>query len=219
MLCFNRRTGKVFRRIPSGRLVSAKIAMRITGGQARGIPLALPKGDRVRPATDALRQAVFSSLAARVDGARFWDLFAGSGAYGLEALSRGAVGGVFVEKDARTAGFIRQNLAAVCKSLGRTPDGLQVVSADATTVTPPGDAPDLVFIDPPYEIIAGIAPGLFGRLDGLLAAQADPLVVFEMPGDSELTPPGWTCVKRLGKGARQPTAAVFRRARVSPAGG
>ena len=99
--------------------------MRITGGQARGIPLTLPKGDRVRPATDALRQAVFSSLAARVPGARFLDLFAGSGAYGLEALSRGASGGVFVEKDARTAGFIRDNITAVCKSLGRTPDGLQ----------------------------------------------------------------------------------------------
>ncbi len=59
--------------------------MRITGGLARGIPLILPKGDAVRPATDALRQAVFSSLAARVPAARFLDLFAGSGAYGLEA--------------------------------------------------------------------------------------------------------------------------------------
>ena len=98
--------------------------MRITGGQARGIPLTLPKGDAVRPATDALRQAVFSSLAARVPGVRFLDLFAGSGAYGLEALSRGDSGAVFVEKDARTAGFIRGNIAAVCKSLGRTPDGL-----------------------------------------------------------------------------------------------
>ena len=72
--------------------------MRITGGLARSIPLILPKGDAVRPATDALRQAVFSSLAARVAGARFLDLFAGSGAYGLEALSRGASSGVFVEK-------------------------------------------------------------------------------------------------------------------------
>jgi len=57
--------------------------MRITGGQARGIPLNLPKGDAVRPATDALRQAVFSSLAMRVPGATFLDLFAGSG--GLRA--------------------------------------------------------------------------------------------------------------------------------------
>lgn len=193
--------------------------MRITGGQARGIPLALPKGDAVRPATDAMRQAVFSSLAARVEGARFLDLFAGSGAYGLEALSRGAAGGVFVEKDARTAGFIRQNIAAVCKSLGRAADGLMVVTADATHITPPGDAPDLVFIDPPYEIIADVAPKLFARLDQLLASKPDPLVIFEMPGERELTPTGWTCVKRLGKGARQPTVAIFRKAPASPATG
>jgi 16S rRNA (guanine966-N2)-methyltransferase len=183
--------------------------MRITGGLARGIPLTLPKGDAVRPATDAMRQAVFSSLATRVEGARFLDLFAGSGAYGLEALSRGAAGGVFVEKDARTAGFIRQNLAAVCKSLGRPADGVQVVTADAT-ITMPGEAPDLVFIDPPYDLIAAVAPKLFARLDEFLAPQADPLVIFEMPGEQVLAPAGWTCVKRLGKGGRQPTVAIFR---------
>lgn len=189
--------------------------MRITGGLARGIPLSLPKGDAVRPATDALRQAVFSSLAARVAGARFLDLFAGSGAYGLEALSRGAAGGMFVEKDARTAGFIRQNLTAVCKSLGRPADGVQVVTADATT-SMPGEAPDLVFVDPPYEIIATVAPKVFSRLDELLASHPDPVVIFEMPGEQELNPEGWTCVKRLGKGGRQPTAAIFRATRALP---
>ena len=189
--------------------------MRITGGQARGIPLLLPKGDAVRPATDALRQAVFSSLAARVPGARFLDLFAGSGAYGLEALSRGAAGGVFVEKDARTAGFIRRNLTAVCKSLGRDERDLQVVTADAT-VTMPGEAPDLVFVDPPYEIIPEVAPRIFGRLESLLTAKPEALVVFEMPGELELAPAGWVCLKRLGKGGRQPTAAVFRASRTSP---
>lgn len=189
--------------------------MRITGGLARGIPLILPKGDAVRPATDALRQAVFSSIAARVAGSRFLDLFAGSGAYGLEAVSRGATGGVFVEKDARTAGFIRQNIAAVCKSLGRSVDDLQVVVADAT-VTMPGEPPELVFVDPPYEIIPTVAAKLFTRLDELLGAHPDPLVIFEMPGELELRPEGWTCVKRLGKGGRQPTAAIFRANRALP---
>ena len=189
--------------------------MRITGGQARGIPLLLPKGDAVRPATDAMRQAVFSSLAARVEGARFLDLFAGSGAYGLEAFSRGAAGGVFVEKNARTVDFIRQNIGAVCKSLGREAAGLQVVTADATHVMP-GEAPDLVFIDPPYEIIPEVAPKLFARLAELLAPKPDALVVFEMPGGLELAPAGWTCVKRLGKGARQPTVAIFRSSRAAP---
>lgn len=189
--------------------------MRITGGRARGIPLTLPRGDAVRPATDAMRQAVFSCLAARVDGARFLDLFAGSGAYGLEALSRGALDGIFVEKDGRTADFIRRNITAVCKSLGRDTAGLQVVTADATTVLP-GAVPDLVFIDPPYEIIPEVAPKLFARLDGWLAKKPEALIVCEMPGGLELSPPGWTCVRRLGKGARQPTVSIFRSSRVSP---
>ena len=186
--------------------------MRITGGQARGIPLLLPKGDAVRPATDALRQAVFSSLALRVPEARFLDLFAGSGAYGLEAFSRGAVGGLFIEHHAPTAAFIHRNLAAVAKSVGRAPEALQVITADATTV-PWGPVPDLVFIDPPYESIRAIAPKIFSRLTEFLSGHADPVIVFEMPGEMELSPEGWTCVKRVGKGARQPTACLFRATR------
>jgi 16S rRNA (guanine966-N2)-methyltransferase len=187
--------------------------MRISGGAARGIPLVVPKGDAVRPATDGMRQAVFSSLGARVMDARFLDLFAGSGAYGLEALSRGASSGVFVEQNAKAAACVRQNIAAVCKSLHRDPRDLVVLQTDARTVPiAPEAIPDLVFIDPPYEIIADIAPPLFARLAESLAPKPDALVVFELPGELELTPPGWTLVKRLGKGARQPTAAFFRRA-------
>lgn len=189
--------------------------MRITGGQARGIPLNLPKGDAVRPATDALRQAVFSSIASYVSGARFLDLFAGSGAYGLEAFSRGAQGGMFVEKSARTAAFIQQNIVAVCKSLGKPTDSLQVVTADAIT-TMPGEPPDLVFVDPPYEIIEEVAPKIFAKLTPFLATKADALLVFEMPGELELSAPGWTAVKRLGKGGRQPTAVIFRPSPASP---
>lgn len=186
--------------------------MRISGGRARGIPLAVPKGDAVRPATDGMRQAVFSSLGARVADARFLDLFAGSGAYGLEALSRGAAGGVFVEQNARAAACIRQNLAAVGRSLERDLREVTVIQADARTAPlGGGDVPDLVFIDPPYEIIADIAPALFERLAGLLAAKPDAIVVFELPGELELAPAGWTLLKRLGKGARQPTVAFFRR--------
>ena len=194
--------------------------MRISGGQARGITLTLPPGDGVRPATDAMRQAVFSSLAPRLEGARFADLFAGSGAYGLEALSRGAAGGIFVEKNFQAATCIRRNLAAVCKSLGRDTAGLDVINADATgPAACSGPAPDLVFVDPPYDLIGVVAPKIFERLTVWLETQPDPVIVFEMPGEQRLTPPGWTCVKRLGKGARQPTVCFFRanRARPSPA--
>lgn len=192
--------------------------MRITGGQARGITLRLPRGDLVRPATDAMRQAVFSSIASRVEGAWFLDLFAGSGAYGLEALSRGAAGGVWVEKNAKVAACIRQNIEAVCKSLGRGLHDLTVLNLDATSV--PGDAgevPDMVFIDPPYALIGQLAPGIFARLTTLLAAKPDPVIIFEMPGELDLQPDGWTCVKRLGKGAHQPTVCFFKAVRVPPA--
>lgn len=187
--------------------------MRISGGGARGITLTVPRGDAVRPATDGMRQALFSSLGAHVIGARFLDLFAGSGAYGLEALSRGAAGGVFVEQNAKAAACVRQNIAAVCKSLRRETDGLTVLQADARTAPLGGSAaPDLVFIDPPYEIITEIAPGLFERLTVALAEKPDALVLFENPGELDLAPVGWTLLKRIGKGARQPTVSIFRRA-------
>src|SRR3954470_14415206 len=117
--------------------------MRISGGIARGITLAVPKGGQVRPATDGLRQAVFSSLGERVVAARFLDLFAGSGAYGLEALSRGAAGGVFVEQNHRATACLRENISAVCKSLGRGEQDLVVLQADARTVPLAGDVPDI----------------------------------------------------------------------------
>lgn len=188
--------------------------MRITGGEARGIPLVLPKGDAVRPATDALRQAVFSSLAHRVPGAWFLDLFAGSGAYGLEALSRGAAGGTFVERNPKAVACIRANLAAVGKSLRRETHDLRVLQLDATSATAMTavTVPDLVFIDPPYDVIETVAPVLFAHLTALLAPKPDPVIVFEMPGGITLAPEGWTAVKRLGKGVRQPTVCFYRRA-------
>jgi 16S rRNA (guanine966-N2)-methyltransferase len=186
--------------------------MRISGGVARGVTLAVPKGDAVRPATDGLRQAVFSSLAARVPGSVFLDLFAGSGAYGLEALSRGSAGGTFVEKNAKTVACLRQNIAAVCKSLKRDEDGLKVLQGDVLewTLSAVEHAPDLVFVDPPYEMIEELAPKIFSRLSGLLKAECDPVIVFETPGEITLAPEGWVCVKRLGGGARQPTASIFK---------
>ena len=193
---------------------ATEATMRISGGAARGITLKVPKGDAVRPATDGMRQGVFSSLGAGVVGARFLDLFAGSGAYGLEAISRGASGGVFVEQNAKAAACIRQNIEAVCKSVGRPSREVSVLQLDARSV--PASAvspvPDLVFIDPPYDQIAEIAPGLFAKLTEALRSKPEAIVVFEMPGELELAPDGWELLKRLGKGARQPTVAFFRRA-------
>ncbi len=186
--------------------------VRISGGAARGIELLVPKGDTVRPATDGLRQAVFSSLGARVSGARFVDLFAGSGAYGLEAFSRGASGGTFVERNAKACACLRRNLAAVCRSLGKGGDELLAVEADALSLPAGiGAPPDLVFVDPPYEMIGEIAPVLFAKLEGTLAADWGGLVVFETPGEVTLAPRGWSCLRRLGRGVRQPSAGFFTR--------
>ncbi|MCW5549649.1 MAG: RsmD family RNA methyltransferase [Opitutaceae bacterium] len=193
--------------------------MRISGGKARGISLVVPKGDAVRPATDGMRQAVFSSLAARVPGARFLDLFAGSGGYGLEAFSRGASGGVFVEQSPKALACLRRNIEAVGRSMKTGVGPLQVSAGDAVRV-PWSEAapPDLVFIDPPYELIEDVAPRLFARLEVVLAEHPDPVIVFEMPGAVTLSPSGWSVVKRLGKGAHQPTVVFFRRATLLPGG-
>ncbi len=187
--------------------------MRISGGLARGIELSVPKGSAVRPATDGMRQAVFSSLGGRVVGARFADLFAGSGAYGLEAFSRGASGGTFVERSPRASACLRRNIAAVCRSLRKGGEELVAVEADALSLpTGTGSAPDLIFVDPPYEMIGEVAPALFGKLAAALAPDWKGLVVFEIPGEETLEPRGWACVRRLGRGARQPSAAFFARA-------
>jgi len=188
--------------------------MRISGGAARGAVLAVPKGDAVRPATDGMRQAVFSALGARLAGARFAELFAGSGGYGLEAWSRGAAGGVFVEQNAKAAACLRQNIMTVAKSARREAGELRLVVGDALVWRPAaGEAgPDLVFADPPYPIIPEIAPRLFAGLLEATAAGDDPIVVLEYPGELELAPAGWVLIKRVGRGARQPTAGFFRRA-------
>jgi 16S rRNA (guanine966-N2)-methyltransferase len=74
----------------------------------------------------------------------------------------------------------------------------------------------LVFVDPPYALIGEVAPAIFARLSAALLAKADPVIVFEMPGELELKPADWTCVKRLGKGAHQPTVCFFKASRALP---
>src|SRR5208282_1214921 len=175
-----------------------KAPVRISGGLARGIELSVPKGDAVRPATDAMRQAVFSSLGAPAPGARFADLFAGSGAYGLEAFRRGAAGGTVVERNARTAACLRRNIAAVCRSMKRGGEDLLAIEADALTLPAGiGAPPDLIFVDPPYSMIVEMATVLFAKLEESLGPDWKGLVVFETPGEVELGPRAWSCVKRL----------------------
>ena len=101
------------------------MAIRITAGEWRGRQLKVPHGD-VRPAQDRVRLAVFSSLADRVPGARVLDLFAGTGAYGLESLSRGAASVIWVENDRRVLAVLRENIESLCPE-----QVARIVSADA----------------------------------------------------------------------------------------
>src|SRR5689334_3073779 len=103
--------------------------MRITGGQAARRLLKVPKGLDVRPTPDLVKQAIFNSLGARVDGARVLELFAGTGALSLECVSRGALAAVCVEKSERHANILRQNVL----SAGFAAKALQVRVQDVFT--------------------------------------------------------------------------------------
>lgn len=121
--------------------------MRIITGSAGGLPLEVPK-TVTRPTQDRVRQAIFSMLGEVVEGARVLDLFAGSGALGLECLSRGALSAVFVDQDRGAADVIRRNLAKTRLEGGtlRQGDVFRVVSQ----LVQSGAQFDLVFADPPY---------------------------------------------------------------------
>ncbi len=180
---------------------------------ARGIPLESPPGDSTRPATDRMREALFSSLGPRVDGARVLDLFAGTGAYGLEAWSRGAASVFFVERDRKVRAVLERNAAAVAKSLGAErpwPVRFSGVNVEALAPAPP-ESMDIVIADPPYSLLPDAAGLLFARAGEWLTQGDEGCFVLEMPGGMELSFPGWICLRRLGKGRHQPSLAVYGR--------
>ncbi len=174
--------------------------MRITGGLARGIPLSTPgRDDRVRPATDRIREAVFSSLGPRVVGASVLDLYAGTGAYGLDALSRGAARAVFIEADPTVLKCLSENLRAVERSANTKFDSRIIRRRLPTDLG--GLQPhlfDLVFIDPPYEQIESTASALLASVLPIL--QPGGRVFFESPGniDPARDSPQWTTIQILG---------------------
>lgn len=122
--------------------------MRVIAGVAKGHPLKAPKGSGTRPTADRVREALFNVLAARVPDARVLDGFAGTGALGIEALSRGASAAVFVEQDAAVAAIIRENLGRT----GLAAQGTVLVQDIAQMARYAAHGPfDLIFLDPPYD--------------------------------------------------------------------
>ena len=157
--------------------------MRIIAGSCKGHTIHAPKGRETRPTSDRVRENVFN-LVGPVDGAAVLDLYAGSGALGLEALSRGAARAVFVDHDGDAAKTIDRNLDKL--RLHGTVLRRDAVAALATEAGS-GRKYDLVLVDPPYELYADLQPQLARYLpavlaeDGLLVLETDVRIEPELP--------------------------------------
>ena len=177
--------------------------MRIVGGKFKGRVIAAPEGRDTRPTSDRAREAVFNVLAHAewspgLEGRRVLDLFAGSGALGFEAISRGASFALFVETDAAARGAIRDSIEALglfgvtrihrrdATDLGVKPAGL-------------GDPFDLVFLDPPYH--RGLGEAALARLGAGGWITPDALVVFECAEDETPATPNFETLGARDYGA------------------
>ena len=165
--------------------------MRIIAGQFRGVALAsVGKGDagaHLRPTSDRVRESLFNVLTnyGVIDGARVLDLFAGTGALGIEALSRGASHVTFVDDGIKAGQLIRQNVA-----ITRSADKTRLIRRDARKLPDNGDAPsELVFLDPPYGKGLGQAALAAAKAGGWIADGA--LIVWEERSPQE-APEGFT---------------------------
>jgi 16S rRNA (guanine966-N2)-methyltransferase len=170
--------------------------MRIVGGQHRGRTLAGPRGDQIMPTSDRLRESLFNVLAHGhgdpVSGARVLDLFAGTGALGLEAMSRGAAFAVFVDEGAEARALIRENVATL--GLG---GATKIFRRDATKLgaAHPIEPFSLVFLDPPYG--RGLAgPALHSARTGGWLANGALIVVEESTGAAFAAPENFTEIER-----------------------
>jgi 16S rRNA (guanine966-N2)-methyltransferase len=163
--------------------------MRIVGGSLRGRALAAPKSQAIRPTADRLREALFNILAHAyrdpVSGARVLDLFAGTGALGIEALSRGAASALFIDDAAEGRALLRENVAAL--GLGGT---TRIFRRDATKLGPahPIEPFSLAFLDPPYAMGLAEKALASARDGGWLTPDA--LIVVEEASKSGFAPPG-----------------------------
>lgn len=132
------------------RAIVVRMFMRVIAGRFKGRRLKAPAWEGLRPTSDKLRETLFNILAPRVDGARVLDGFAGTGAVGIEALSRGAAHVTFIEQNRRAVALIEENLKACGVEEGYTIRCAEVVAA--LNGLPAADTFDLILLDPPYDI-------------------------------------------------------------------
>ena len=187
--------------------------MRVTGGSARGILLIVPDGvEYLRPATDFMREAVFSSLGRRVRNSVVLDLFAGVGGYGLDALSRGADACIFVEKNSIASEAIEKNIKNVQKSSNRK-FSTKVFCNDVFSWHETLDTQfDIIFIDPPYNMIEQRGNDLLVMFSKHLKENEISRLIIEVTGKYDLEiPEDLIFIKRLGRqgNSRQPNALIY----------
>jgi 16S rRNA (guanine966-N2)-methyltransferase len=141
--------------------------MRVIAGELKGQRLVAPRGWKVRPTSDRVREAIFSALGDRVEGARVLDLYCGTGALAIEALSRGAASAVLVDRDTRPAlGNVQRLGLAERAELVRAEVGRWLGQVSAA---PAAGKFDLVFVDAPYRLADRVAQDLNTHLPSLLA--------------------------------------------------
>jgi len=160
--------------------------LRIIGGEWRGRRIRFPGKGGIRPTPDRVRETLFNWLAAHVPGSRCLDLFAGSGALGLEALSRGAASTTFIERDRENAASLRETAALLA------PGRATVLQADALTWLGGPPAPhDIAFLDPPFD--AGLLAGAMQLLEsrGWLAPEAFIFIETRAEQGAPDLPAGW----------------------------
>ena len=174
--------------------------MRISGGQARGIKLKIPKYDNIRPATEANRERLFSSLRDRIINSSFLDLFAGTGSYGLESLSRGALEGTFVEKNIKAETCLKSNLINVCKSAKIDENSAVIKIRDVVEfLKNDKKSYNIIFLDPPYHLFSKLSKTIFETIRKNKILNKKGILIHE--GSPEMLEKfdGWEITKKIGK--------------------
>lgn len=187
--------------------------MRITGGAARSIVLSVPAYD-LRPATDATRERLFNSIGPAIQNATVIDCFAGTGAYGLEAISRGAKSCLLIDNHPQAIKTLEINIQKVCKSAQRTEsicstrsDNLLSINVESLPIS------DFIFFDPPYSLWDTNTQALLQLLNNLGYRMPSAILAMEYP--SQLTLDSsciWTINRTLTnqKGHNQPCCALLK---------
>ena len=170
--------------------------MRIIAGEARGRKIAAPSGTNTRPTLDRVRENLFNMIQSRISGCHVLDLFAGSGALGFEALSRGAASAVLVDHE-RNANSVQRANSSLLGFQDRTRIILSDWAEALRILRNEGRKFDIVFLDPPYS--CSFLPGVFASLVPLI--DPDSLIILEHEGKCRPDPPaGYACVRQRAWG-------------------